>query len=279
MAKSPTNLSIGFHNISGKHSSTHGCKLGNLVKHNNDIEILAETRSKCKKCKNTISKYEVLNCIEASKRAECKKGRASGGMLLYCKSNLKPSNKILKSSNFCIWYEIDKSIFYNLPDNIKVCSIYSPPENSNYYTNNIWDELKADIFEFTTSTSLFMIIGDSNARVGDLSEFSDDDNPGLDSSLQANTRSFNISKRNNCDKEIKQNGQRLMELSRTFHMQIANGRFLGDIWGNYTHHNISKGESTVDLAIVSDTLLDYIDDFKVLPQKDFSDHCKIVLTI
>ena len=62
-------------------------------------------------------------------------------------------------------------------------------------------------------------------------------------------------------------------------MQIANGRFLGDIWGNYTHHNIGKGESTVDLAIVSDTLFDYIDDFKVLPQKDFSDHYKIVLTI
>ena len=155
MVKSPTNLSIGFHNISGKHSSTHGCKLENLVKLNNDIKILAETWSKCKKCKNTISKYEVLNCIEASKRAGCKKGRASGGMLLYCKSNLKPSIKILKASNSYIWYEIDKSLFHNLPDNIKVCSIYSPPENSNYYTNNIWDELKADIFEFTTSTSLF----------------------------------------------------------------------------------------------------------------------------
>ena len=53
-------------------------------------------------------------------------------------------------------------------------------------------ELKADIFEFTTSTSLFMIIGDSNARVGDLSEFSDDDNTGLGSLLQGNTRSCKI---------------------------------------------------------------------------------------
>ena len=35
----------------------------------------------------------------------------------------------------------------------------------------------------------------------------------------------------------------------------------------------------MDLAIVSDTLFDYIEDFKVLPQKDFSDHCKIVITI
>ena len=70
---------------------------------------------------------------------------------------------------------------------------------------------------------------------------------------------------------MKQNGRSLIELCRTFHIQIANGRFLGDLWGNYTHHNISKGESTVDLAIVSDTLFNYIVNFKVLPQKDFSD--------
>ena len=128
-------------------------------------------------------------------------------------------------------------------------------------------------------TSLLMIIGDSNARVGDLSEFSDDDNIGLGSLLQGNTRSCKISRRNYCDREIKQNGPSLVELCRTFHMQIANGRFFGDLWGNFTHHNISKGGSTVDLAIVFDTHFDYIEDFKVLPQKDFSDHCKIVITI
>ena len=145
---------ISFHNISGKHSAYHGCKLENRVKLSNDIEVLAETWSKCKKCKNTISNYEVLKCIEASKRTGCKRGRVSGGMLLYCKSNLKPSIKILRSSNSHIWYEIGKNLFYNLPDSIKVCSIYSPPGNSNYYTNAIWDELKADIFEFTTNTSV-----------------------------------------------------------------------------------------------------------------------------
>ena len=98
-----------------------------------------------------------------------------------------------------------------------------------------------------------MIIGDSNARVGDLSEFSDDDNIGL-ALLQGNTRSCKISRRNYCHREIKQNGRSIIELCRTFHMQIANGKFFGDLWGDFTHHNISKGESTVDLAIVSDTL-------------------------
>ena len=76
MKKSPTNLSIGFHNISGKHSASLGCKLDNLVKLNNDIEVLAET-------------------------------------------NLKPSIKIVKSSNSYIWYEIDKQLFYNMLANIE----------------------------------------------------------------------------------------------------------------------------------------------------------------
>ena len=59
-------------------------------------------------------------------------------------------------------------------------------------------------------------------------------------------------------------------------MQI--GRFFGDLWGNFTH-SISKEESTVDLAIIYDTLFDYIENFNVLPQKYFSAHCKIVITI
>ena len=43
--KTPTNLSIGFHNIGGKHSATHGCKLDNLINLKNDIEVLAEMLS------------------------------------------------------------------------------------------------------------------------------------------------------------------------------------------------------------------------------------------
>ena len=62
-------------------------------------------------------------------------------------------------------------------------------------------------------------------------------------------------------------------------MQIANGRLCGDFLGNFTHHNKNTGQSAVDLVLISDGLFPYIDDFKVLPQPEFSDHCKIVLTI
>ena len=51
-------------------------------------------------------------------------------------------------------------------------------------------------------------------------------------------------------------------------MQIANGRFPGDIFGNFTHYNKNK----VDLALISDALLPCIEDFKILPQPNYSDH-------
>ena len=62
-------------------------------------------------------------------------------------------------------------------------------------------------------------------------------------------------------------------------MQIANGHFTGDCWGNYTHHNKNKGQSTVDMAIISDNLFPLTEDFKILPQTERSDYSKIVLTI
>ena len=62
-------------------------------------------------------------------------------------------------------------------------------------------------------------------------------------------------------------------------MQIANGRFRGDCWGNYTHHNKNKGQSTVDMAVISDNLFSLTEDFKILPQTEHSDHSKIVLSI
>ena len=81
--KTPTNLSISFHNISGTHSNTHGCKLDNVFKLTSDIEILAETWSKCKECKTSVDKYDLIENIESSKKTGCKKGRNSGGMLIF----------------------------------------------------------------------------------------------------------------------------------------------------------------------------------------------------
>ena len=78
---------------------------------------------------------------------------------------------------------------------------------------------------------------------------------------------------------MNQVGQKILQLCCSYDMQIANDRFNGDIFGNFTHFNKNTGQSTVDLALISDNIFDKIDDFKVLPQNSLSDHCKIMLTI
>ena len=60
---------------------------------------------------------------------------------------------------------------------------------------------------------------------------------------------------------------------------ILNGRTNGDYWGNFTHYNKNKGASTVDLAIISGKTFENVKSFRVLPQQDISDHCKIVTQI
>ena len=60
---------------------------------------------------------------------------------------------------------------------------------------------------------------------------------------------------------------------------ILNGRTSGDFWGCFTHYNKNKGASTVDIAVGSSSIFEYVNSFRVMPQLEISDHCKIILNI
>ena len=146
----------------------------------------------------------------------------------------------------------------------------------------MWEELVCDIINLTSNDQLnptpFCILGDMNGRVGEESEFATN-------YIQANasqnllTRTVIETIRRNGDKTKCITGEKIIQLCKSYDIQIANGRFPGDFLGNFTHHNKNTGQSTVDLALISDALYPNIDDFKVLPQTEYSDHCKIVLSI
>ena len=164
------NLSIGYHNVEGQHNALLGCKLISHINLLNDIEILTETWSECKKCKNiTIENYELLKVIEPLKKGS-KKGRKSGGIHIYCKSHLKPHLKIVKTSNHYIWFEVNKNIFDNINRNPLICGIYSQPRGSAYYSEEVWEEIEYDLINLTSNDPFdptpFCIIGDMNGRVG-----------------------------------------------------------------------------------------------------------------
>ena len=120
-----------------------------------------------------------------------KKGRKSGGILIYCKNSLKPFVKTLKSCPYYSWLEINKTLFNNHVENIKVCAIYSPPETSNYYLNEIWDEISTDILKFTSINTPFLLLGDMNARTGIFSDMSNDDKFHVNSSVPPRQHIYN----------------------------------------------------------------------------------------
>ena len=115
-----------------------------------------------------------------------------------------------------------------------------------------------------------------NDRVGECSELCQ-----LDKDVDINyinniTKSISETSSRNCDKQINKIGETIIQLCKSYDMQIANGRMKGDL-GNFTHHNKNTGQSVIDLTLISDGLYPYIEDFKVLSQPEFSGHCKIVL--
>ena len=115
-----------------------------------------------------------------------------------------------------------------LHTNLKVCSIYSPPESSNYYSDDIWEDLRNDL---SNTTIPFLLIGDINARIDNISEFTQPDKININCPP---IRCVRETQRNNCDTVQNKKGLKLIELCKSYEMQIASGRFPGDYWGNFT---------------------------------------------
>ena len=213
------------------------------------------------KIKNvSVENYEILKSIDPIKKGNIKKGRKSGGIQVYCKSVIKPHLKVIKTCNSYIWFEIDKSIFHYINKNVLICAIYSQPVSSTYYSEEIWENLEYDIINLTTNETPFSIIGDINGRVGEKIEFTQNLHKDINSSIM--TRSVTETPRRNIDKEKPcKIGEKIINLCKSYDMQIGNGRMKGDFLGNFTHHNKNTGQSAVDLALISDNLYTFIDDF------------------
>ena len=75
------------------------------------------------------NEIEGYNCFknETQKDSSIKKGRSSGGLIIYYKNHLEKFIKTLKKTPNYVWLELKKELFYNLNKNLKLCVIYNPP--------------------------------------------------------------------------------------------------------------------------------------------------------
>ena len=273
--KTPIDLSIGYQNIEGLHSKNFACKLPYLQpKLIHDIEILSEAWGVTCNHSKDIPGYKTIQ-IESNKKSEIRKGRSSGGILIYCKNHLHKFIKQYDKTPQYIWLQIDKSIFHSLEEPIRLCIAYNPPSNSKYCNQDIFEEISAHIQSQSCTTSKILLIGDFNSRTGDELEYEEPDKQDE----HEIPREIIPSKRANCDKGINPMGRKLIDLCKGHDLQILNGRLNGDSCGAFTFYDYKDGASTIDIAVASDPLYPLLKSFVVFRQDEISQHCKIVVRI
>ena len=147
-------------------------------------------------------------------------------------------------------------------------AIYLPHEASDYHHEDIYEFLADYIITIKATLDVpIILLGDFNSRVGLKTDFEyESELEGL--YLEQDPLLFffdhDLLERMNKDGYTNNNGNKLIELCKMSDFKIANGRIGKDrgIW-NYTCHT-TKGNSTIDLAILSMELFPYVDDFLCL---------------
>ena len=182
---------------------------------------------------------------------------------MYYKSYLEPYISIIKRGNQYGWLKISKSLFNNLNNDIYLCFLYNSPTSSKYYAGNSFDNISIDTLNYCDEESRIIFIGDFNGRVSNLV-----DRVQLDDTQTSSQPQLigDYRQRNNRDKESNNIGKQLLEFCKTFSLRILNGRKNGDLLGNFTHYNKSKGQGVVDYGIVSENFFDNIKKFMIFPQ-------------
>ena len=204
--------------------------------------------------------------------------QSRGGVGWFVKESLRKYIKILyeMSNENMFFCKLDKN-YFNFSDDVYVGIIYFPPENSSREKRIKIDHFKNLLEKLSKiESSNIILIGDFNARTRVLNDIMREDK---DVDIIPELTSSKVRyKRNNQDTKINNYGKKLIEFCIETSSYIANGRTLGDFQGKYTcyEHN---GTSTVDYAVIGETMYSRISKFMVSTPKYKSDHCMIDLEI
>ena len=203
--------------------------------------------------------------------------RHFGGIAVLYKSELKPGITFLEhQNNDYLWLKMDRQ-FFGLDEDVFMCIVYIPPENSSYYKVRNQDTLayiNEDLAKYTTLGKI-ILAGDFNARSNVKNDFIRNDN-GDDIDTFHYIADKEILTRNSQDMaDACSRGRKLIDMCISARLRIANGRCMGDSLGQFTCHKYG-GSSVIDYLITSEENLKRIMYFRVNPfLGQLSDHCCI----
>lgn len=242
---------------------------------NKDIVCLIETHCSLEESLS-LDGFKPVHLIRPKSKGTYKR---SGGISVFVKSELRPGVKFLEhENNDYIWLQLCRD-FFGMKDDIYLCYVYNPPDNSSYTKSldeDIFELIEKDISKFSDSGKI-LIAGDLNARTGSqVLDFINDDQlldkiPGFENF----SPDQNLLVRYSMDEVLTTRGKNLNEICIQSGLRILNGRVQGDFIGQLTCFT-PNGSSVVDYFISSESLMENISFFKV--HKFFgelSDHCQI----
>ena len=227
----------------------------------------------------SLEGFEYISCPRPkfNKRAK----RDSGGIVVYFKKSLsKHIEPVEVNSNGIIWFKLLKAVTF-LDKDLYFCLCYIPPEDSQVYKNSrsalfqcdFYDILDNGIRKYCDFGHIFLT-GDFNARTGEDLDFIP--SAGLDRFVDLPFSVDNhLPGRMNCDKIVNTFGRKLLSLCKENSLFIVNGRLEK---GEYTFHGTHRNRSinsTVDYLITSESDFQFVDNFRVIPLTEFSDHCPL----
>ena len=94
-----------------------------------------------------IPGFETINSIVVQSKSKTA-SRKSGGITLMFQNKFKNYLTTVKNTKNFLWSKISKEILNNDTD-LYICGTYIPPEKSNYFEEEIFEELENDIIRFS----------------------------------------------------------------------------------------------------------------------------------
>ena len=204
--------------------------------------------------------------------------RGCRGVAIFVKDYLFPATEEITSpSPNILWCKINGAKL-GVTKDIYIASVYVPPLNCQSKTGeDVLYTLEKEIMKYEQKGQI-IILGDLNARTSILTDHVENDNNNTTLPLYNYVSDTPWPSRNNSDKSINKQGQAVINLCIAHRLRILNGRTIGDFEGKLTCYQ-RNGASTVDYAIICNSLRKDILGFAVNQLTPYSDHCLISLKL